>query len=192
MVIASIFRLSAATWDDWQLCGLRLDHSTEQEGRLDVCVCFLGVCQRGQEADVGTWVIWYIGNLSPSITWWNLSHQAKDRPRLSHSQRVNQRDKQRGRESQFGQNTRQQHSLLHCRRFQDIKSKFIIKIKLKEIGTVSDHTRISYLLWKDWAICHSLRENQQHKTNNNTQNWEWALIFLFLMVLTVITTLMDG
>lgn len=53
------------------------------------CV-FLDACQRGQEADVGTWVTWYIRNLSPSITCWNLLRQAKDRPRLSHSQRVNQ------------------------------------------------------------------------------------------------------
>lgn len=51
---------------------------------------FLDACQRGQEADVGTWVTWYIKNLSPSITCWNLLRQAKDRPRLSHSQRVNQ------------------------------------------------------------------------------------------------------
>lgn len=53
------------------------------------CV-FLDACQGGQEADVGTWVTWYIRNLSPSITWWNLLRQAKDRPRLSHSQRVSQ------------------------------------------------------------------------------------------------------
>lgn len=68
-----------------------------------VSVCaFLGVCQGGQEVDVGTCVIWYIGNLSPWITWWNLSHQAKDRPKLSHSHRVNQRGRQTGRESQSG------------------------------------------------------------------------------------------
>lgn len=61
---------------------------------LGVSMC-VRVCPMGQEADMDTRVVWYVGNLSPLITWWNLSHQAKDRPRLSHSQKISQRETDR-------------------------------------------------------------------------------------------------
>lgn len=90
-------RLSASDNNDHKrlfsgprLGNLRRLSAVRRTGR-SVCV-FLDACQRGQEADVGTWVTWYMENVSPSITCWNLLRRAKDRPRPSHSQGVNQSD----------------------------------------------------------------------------------------------------
>lgn len=62
---------------------------------LGVSRCVRSVCPTRQEVDVDTRVVRYVENLSPLITWWNLSERAKDKPRLSHSQKISQRGSDR-------------------------------------------------------------------------------------------------
>lgn len=123
----------SATWDDCQLC-------TEQEG-----VCVFGCVSeragsgRGHLSHLIHW------NLSPSITCWNLLRQAKDRPRLSHSQGVNQSDSRR----QFGWNNVEIDPL--PAKWQNAEPNGLSEKRKKRIIIMKSKTRVA-LLWI--ARCH--------------------------------------